>query len=319
MKYLFTCILLLFSVSLYSQIDNQLYHQRHNQRSLQEGSEIYGNGQLLTIVTEAVYNAVPDGYHVTYTTSFIGNSIEQVEDKMNKKIDSLSGRVRKLGLTTKDVTVDVIALDPLFDFRQGDSFPPIGYKVTENITFHIRSVAVMGELAKICLDFGIYDLINAQAYLLDSDPVYDSLNAKTVELLNEKKAWCADIGIALSGSKVEVTRYKEVFYPSERYLKAYLQNPTFYKHHASQNSTLSMDRRVDVDNYYDLNLKDADYVFHSDNEVPCIQFYYRLVCVYTKTDTEEELRAKILKEQEEKQEKQFYILDQQGNLKKIEI
>lgn len=319
MKYFYTSIMLLLTAGSYSQIDNQSYHLRHNQRSIPEGSEISGNGLALTIVTEAVYNAIPDGYHVTYTTSFIGNSIEDVEDRMNKKIDSLSKSVRALGLTAKDVTADVIALDPLFDFRQGDSFPPIGYKVTENITFHIRSVVVMGELAKICLDFGIYDLINAQAYLLDSDPVYDSLNAKTVELLNEKKAWCEDVGISLSESRVDVTRYKEVFYPSERYLKAYLQNPTFYRHHASQNSTLSIDRRVDVDNYYDLNLKDADFVFNSGNEVPCIQFYYRLICVYTKTNTEEELRAKILKEQEEKQEKQFYILDQQGNLKKIEL
>lgn len=317
MKQLLTFVLLTASFYLSAQLDNETYNLRHNARPMREGNEITGNENLVTIITETVYNAVPDGYHVTYTTSFIGTSVEDVENRMNRKTDQLAEKVKAQKLTTHRAAVDVVALDPVFDFNTGDESTPSGYKVTQNITFNVPDIGKIGALSKIFMDFGIYDMINAEAYLLNAKPIYDSLNAKTIVLLNQKKKLCEDVEISLSGGVAEVTNYKEVFYPSERYLKAYIQNPSFYKHHITQNSTLSLSRRVDVDNYYDLNLNDADFVFNAGNDVPCIQVYYRLVYTYAKAQKEEVIREEIRKEFEAR-EKQLFILDSEGNLKKVQ-
>lgn len=310
--------LLFCPLALSAQIDNNSYHQRQHTYSAPD-HEISGNAQSMTIVTEVIYNAVPDGYHITYTSSFIGNSVEDVEYRMNKKMDSLARRVAGLKLSRKDVTVDVIALDPIFDFRQSDSAAPDGYKVTQNITFNIPDIHVIGELSRVCLDFGIYDLIDAQAYVLDSKPIYDSIDRKTVELLDLKKRLCKDVGIPLESSKVSMTKVKDVYYPSERYLKSYLESATLYKHHVTQNSQLSLSRRVDIDNYYDFNLKNADFVFNAGNDVPVVQFFCRLVTVYTKVDTEEEMREKIRKEMEDKKERKLFIMDENGEIRKMEL
>jgi len=74
---------------------------------------------------------------------------------------------------------------------------------------------------------------------------------------------------------------------------------------------------VDVDNYFNLNLKDADFVFNADITNPVIQFYFQLNYMYTKVDTEAEMREKIRKEEEKKQDKVFYIIGKDGELKKV--
>lgn len=322
MKTILTLVCSLAFMSSIAQVDNQLYNQRFNAAKANYEHEIDGNNKGITILTDVIYNAIPDGYHVTYTTSFIGKSIEDVDNKMNTKMDQLVEKVKELKLARKDVRLDVVALDPVFDFQRGDSAAPIGYKVTENITFNIKSNAVMGRLSQICLEFGIYDLINAQAYLLDIQPIYDTLNAKTIQLLNDKKKLCTDAGLSLNSGEPSIVKTKEVYYPSERYLKSYLTNATLYKHHLAQNSTLNLERTVDVDNYYDLNLKDADYVYNSGADCPVIQVYFRLVYTHVKVPTEEEIRDKVTKELEEKQakqQKQIYVVDENGTLKKVEF
>ncbi len=281
-------------------------------------NEIVATETSISIITKVIYNAIPDGYHLTYTTAFIGKTVEEVEAKMTKKIDSLTNKVSALQISKKDVVADVIALDPIFDFNLDDQ-TPIGYKVVENITFNIKNISVVREVAKICLDFKIYDLINAQAYFLNSKSVYDSLANKTIQILNMKKKLCSDIGWTFSDGKPSFTKFKDVYYPSEHYLNSYIRNASLYKHHISQNSTINMERKVDVDSYYSLNLKNADFVFNPNSTGPVIQFYYQLNYGFTKKDTEAEMREKIKKEQEKKQEKMFYIIDKNGNLKKVEM
>ncbi|WP_300660772.1 hypothetical protein [Fluviicola sp.] len=322
MKTILLSIFALCFIHVSGQLDNRNYNDARN--SSINGYEININGDAhnMTISTEVIYNAIPDGYQITYTTSFIANSVEKTEELLSRKSDSIAKAVSEIGLSRKDVIFDVIALDPIFDFQRTDSIAPIGYKVTENIVFNVTDFSRIPRLAEICLKHGIYDLINAQAYLNDSKPVYEKMNDKLVELVNQKKKLCKDLGANIDNAKVKITRHSDTYYPSERYLKSLIQNPSFYKHHLSQNSTLSLNRAVDVDNYFDYNLKQVDFVFNPNNTQPVIQFYYKLVTEYVTPDTEEEIRKKVeeeLKAKEKSKTKAIYTIDEKGNLNKIEL
>lgn len=313
---------LILSTQSFGQLDNRNYNDQRNSSVNGYELTISGDKHYMTISTEVIYNAIPDGYQIAYTTSFIANSVEATEALLSGKSDSLVKAVTEIGLTRKDVVFDVIALDPIFDFKYTDSVAPIGYKVTENIVFNVTDFSKIPQLAEICLKHGIYDLINAQAYLNDSKPIYEKMNDKLVELVNQKKKLCKDLGADIDHAKVKISRHSDTYYPSERYLKAMIQNPSFYKHHVSQNSTLSLNRSVDVDNYFDYNLKQVDYVFYPNNTQPVIQFYYKLVTEYVTPDTEAELRKKIeeeLKEKEQPKTKAIYTIDEKGNLNKVEL
>ncbi len=309
----------LLTLGLQSQVINESYNKKKNLFQLPPENDIVVTPTSVQINVKVIYNAKPDGYLITYTQSYIGRNIQEVEQKTNQKMDSLAGNVKKLGIKETDVIIDVLSLDPIFDFMKNDSIEPLGYKVTQNITFNIRSISMMRELTTICLSFAIRDLVNAQPYVKNSKPIYDSISMRTIELLNMKKKLCSDAGFSFAKGNPTISKYKEVLYPSERYLTALVKNASLFKHHLSQNSTISLERQVDVENYYDLNLKDADFVFNANLTGPVVQFYSCFNYGFIRTDTEEEMRKKIKEELEQKQNKTFYILDKNGNLKKVEM
>lgn len=322
MKTILLSIFALCLVHSFGQLDNRNYNDSRNSSVSGYEININGNAHGMTISTEVIYNAIPDGYQITYTTSFIANSVEKTELLLSKKSDSIVKAVAEIGLTRKEVIFDVIALDPIFDFQRTDSIAPLGYKVTENIVFNVTDFSRIPRLAEICLKHGIYDLINVQAYLNDSKPIYEKMNDKLVELVNQKKKLCKDLGANIDNAKVTIARHSDTYYPSERYLKSLIQNPSFYKHHLSQNSTLSLNRAVDVDNYFDYNLKQVDFVFNPNNTQPVIQFYYKLITEYATPNTEEEIRKKVeeeLKAKEKSKTKAIYTIDENGNLNKVEL
>jgi len=302
-----------------SQIINKSHHESGDYNSCNVDASIVANPYDVSIITKVIYNAIPDGYQVAYTTSFIGKSAADVENKMNKKIDNLISKVSFLDIGKKDVSVDIISLDPVFDIYKNDSLPK-EYKITENITFDVKDLNVVRKLAKVCLEFGIYDIIDVQSYIKNSKFIYDSLASKTVQILNMKKKMCSDLGWSFKDGNPTIIKHQDVFYPSERYLKSYLTNNGFYKHDMSQNSLINHTRTVDVDNYTALNYKKADFIFNSDYAIPVIQFYYELHYGYIKKDLEAEEKEKKKKEEGgNKQDKIYYIIDKDGNLKKIEI
>jgi uncharacterized protein YggE len=321
MKHRALLFAVLFTLTANCQIVNKQYQQTSNIRKQCGQDDIIATENNISITTKVIYNAIPDGYHVTYTKSFIGKSVADVETQMNAVINNLIKDLQSMDITKKDVVVDIISLDPVFNvsLNESNESAPMGYKVTENITFNIKSISTMGALAKKCLDFGIFDLISAEAYLVDSKIIYDSLYNKSVELLEMKKKLCTQIGWAFSGGITTFNKNKDVIYPSERYLSSYASNANLYQHHIAENTAIKLDRTLELDNYFNYNLKDADFVFHGDKTVPVIQFYYQLDYVYTKKPSEAEAKAKAAKEDAQKPEKIFYILDKTGNLKKIEM
>ncbi len=322
MKKITLFISLFVSCLSYSQLDNQNYNATRNPALGGVEKNIYGNIHNMTFQTEVIYNAIPDGYQITYTKSFVAKSIEETEELLSMKADSIISAMNKIGLLKTDIIFDVISLDPIFDFQQRDSVSPSSYKVTENVVFNIRDFSKIPRLSELCLKHGLYDIINAQAYLKDAKPIYEEMNLKMIELINQKKKLCKGLGANIDDAKVTITELSDTYYPSERYLKSVLQNARFYQHHLSQNSSLALNRTVEIDNYFDYNLKQADFVFNPDNTQPVIQFYSHVITDYVTPDTEEEMRKKIEEEFNAKKKakaKAIYTIDESGNLKKVEI
>ena len=85
---------------------------------------------------------------------------------------------------------------------------------------------------------------------------------------------------------------------------------------------MALNRSVEIDNYFDYNLKQADFVFNPNNTQPVIQFYSQVVTEYVTPDTEEEIRKKVeeeLKAKTTSKPQAIYTIDGEGNLKKVEI
>ncbi len=306
------------------QLTNAHYNRTQNSYQFNNEAGIQASADALNITCKVVYNASPDGYRVTYTTSFISNTVEATEATMNQKVAVLIKDLKALKLQENDIAVDVISIDPIFDplgrHLPRDSIPvPQGYKITQNLTFNLKRLDQFRELAVVCMEYGIYDVINVEAYLKDPSFIHDSLASKAVQVLNQKKELSKQIGWSFGAGSVGFTKKQDVIYPNERYLKSHLKNASLYQHHLSQNTTVELQRQLNVDNHFTLNLKNADFVFNAQLTHPCIQFYYEVNYTFLPTETESEMRNKIREELEEEQEKTFYILGKDGKLKTIKL
>lgn len=308
-----------FGISIANaQVINQSFNQATENGDYPETS-IQVSGNVISIKTKVVYNALPDGYHVTYTYTNIASSLDQLESITHNKINALRKDAKKLKIKEEDVLVDVIALDPIFNMfsDSSGSQSPTGYKTTQNVTFNIHDINIVQELNQICLQHSIYDIIDITPYLINVKSIHDSLAAKSVEVLNFKKQLGRDIGFTMSDGKPSFSKQQNVIYPSERYLKSYINNSTLFKHHISQNSSTHYNRRVDVDTYYTLDLRDADFVFNSKETKPVIQFYYEINYQFVKRDREAEARQVEMEKERLEKQKNIFILDKDGKLKEI--
>jgi hypothetical protein len=324
MKKLYTLAICFIALSSAAQVANREYNQSQNGHHFTNEAGITASATVIGINCKVVYNAIPDGYFATYTTSFIGNTVEEVEIIMNDKIEKLIHEAHELDIEKDDILIDIISLDPIFDIYQAapnaTAAPvPSGYKITQNITFNLANISQFRALSVTCMNNGIYDVIATRAYLNSSKEIYDTLALKAVEVLNHKKKLAADIGCPTAGGTVSFVKTKDVIYPSERYLKSHLKNSSLYKHHLSQNATIDVHRKVEVDNYFTLDLKDADFVFNASETKPVIQFFYHIKYSCVHPDTEAEMREQIREELESEYSRTFYVLDSEGRLQPINL
>lgn len=318
-----SCLVLLLDVAQ-AQVNQPFSNPYYNSNQMTGygavSPEINAEDYTISIAVKVLYNATPDGYHVTYTKSFISQTVAGVEQLMNAKTDSLIRAVRSIGIVQQDVVLDILALDPIFNLNIRDTIidQPIGYKITENVTFRINQLSNLRRLSKICLDHNIYDLVKVQAYLNNAKPILDSLAQKSVEILELKKQLSEDIGWTFDNGTTNFKESKQVFYPNERYLKSLVNNDNLYQHQLSQNSAVVYNRQLNTNNHYNYNHKHADFVFHANKNTPVIQFYYDLIYQYKKTDPAvEELKKE--EREERKKKKDIYILDEDGKLKKVDL
>ena len=311
MKKLWTILLGVNLLTASAQIINKDFNLHTHEKDEYAKSSISAGDYNLNIKTSVIYNAIPDGYRVTFTTSFIGKSVEEIEISSEQKIKTISKELKKL-VDENDIISDWISIDPIFYFDGENETRenPSAYKITQNLSFKIKAIRDLEPLSRICIKHGIYDLIDVVPFLENTDPIHDSLRTKSVNVLDQKKQMASNMGFTLSGGKPNFNKNVQIYYPNERYLKSYVKSSTLYRHHFSQNATLDQSRKLDVDNYYNLNLKDADYIFNPDCTEPVIQFLYTVNFNYHLPPPPEPEKAEP--------EKTMYIIDKKGNLKKVD-
>ena len=318
MKRLIIIPLLCLGFYLKSQIANKTFNQSTEYTNNQKQSvSVLGN--QLKINTRIIYNALPDGYHVTFTQTEISQNIEELERITIDKKNSIIKNIKKINLKARDIVVDAIGLDPIFSVNPDSSSrnKPSGYKSTHNFTFKINELSIVDQLTKICFEHDIYDLIDIVPFIKDSKHIEDSLSKKAIQVLNSKKQLAQNIGFEIRDGKPFFEKNKNIIYPSERYIKSFINNASLFKHHISQNASINYNRKVEIDAYYNLDLRDADYVFNSQEVKPVIQFIYEINYGFIKRDREEETRDKEAKKLERSEKKTIFILDKNGKMREV--
>ena len=320
MKGILVILILGLGLDASTQVINQSFNHSTEFANNQKQS-ISVSGNQLKINTKIIYNALPDGYHITYTQTEISETIEELEEITIKKKNSIIKDLKKHQIKAKDLVVDAIGLDPIFNLNPDSNHhrKPSGYKSTHNFTFKITELSMVDQLTKTCLKHDIYDLIDIVPFIKKSKHIEDSMSFKAIEVLNSKKKMARDIGFEIQDGKPFFEKKKNIVYPSERYIKSYINNTSLFKHHIAQNASINYNRKVEIDAYYNLDLRDADYVFNAQEVKPVIQFIYEINYGFIKRDREEESRIKAARKLEKEETKTIFILDKNGKMREVKF
>lgn len=320
MKTILITVLTTLCFSVNAQLVNKTYNHNTEFGSNSKKS-VSVEGNHLSIKTKVVFNALPDGYHVTYTLTEISPTLEELEELTFKKKQLLIKDLKKINIKKEAVLVDVIGLDPIFNLNPDSNNlnKPSGYKSTHNFTFKIGDISLIDQLSKTCFKHEIYDIIDVVPFINSSKLIEDSLSQKAIEVLNNKKQFARDIGFEINDGKPFFEKRKNTIFPSERYLKSYINNSSLFRHHISQNSSINYNRKVEIDAYYNLDLRDADFVFNAQEVKPVIQFVYEVNYGFIKRDREEEKRIREERKLAESKKKNIFILDKNGKMREVKF
>ena len=284
--------------------------------------EADGSGNIVEISTKVIYNALPEGYVATFNKCWVANTIDQLEKIMYQEMDNWATEVKKANITSENIIMDVVSLEPIYNYNLWDTMRTwSGYKMSQNVIFKVKDMKNLRLLLQSSIKYKNLNLVNVEAFITNSDLIQDSLSKKAIEILNKKKKICTQLGWDFSDGKPSFENLSQVLYPNDRYIKTHIYN-NIYKNHVEENSEINYSRNINADKYFNLNLKDADFVFNSDEKSPVIQFHFILNYSFKSRDREKE---KEEKEQEEKDfersknKKSIYLIDENGQLKKINI
>ncbi len=108
-------------MTLNSQLVNQSFNHSIEFANNQKQS-ISVSGNQLKINSRVIFNAVPNGYHITYTQTEIRETIEDLEKITINKKSSLTKDIKKLDIKAKDFVVDAIGLDPILSINPDPNY-----------------------------------------------------------------------------------------------------------------------------------------------------------------------------------------------------
>ena len=95
MKTIISIVLLTLYTTTFSQTINKSYNSA-TEFSSNNKQSIKVTGNRLKINTKIIYNAIPNGYHITYTYTSISSSIEALEEETTIKKDAIIKSIKKL-------------------------------------------------------------------------------------------------------------------------------------------------------------------------------------------------------------------------------
>ena len=325
----FTFVLIFIYNIAYSQVGgNELYEQ--NNRYIQNANYDAGTDQIwkkrgynrslrvdtrnsdkeMIFTVNALLNQKADSYLAIFSVVQAGKTIKEVNDLANARINKFKERIKKNGITEKDIYIDMVSSVPVYGynvekrlFSSTYTEVPKGFEIQKNIHVKYKDVAVFDKIMNAAANSEIYDLIKVEYFVNDSESNYTKLREKAIDYMNKKLLSFKKLNINFDKIYHIISEKSAVVYPVDRY-KSY-QAFTGSTIPSGSGKTVKSIRKPKTMFYNKLPYHKFDIVINPTMLEPSIQFTYSLTAKY------------IIKEEKEKPKTQYIWLTPDGNIKNI--
>ncbi|MBL8148405.1 MAG: SIMPL domain-containing protein, partial [Blastocatellia bacterium] len=229
MSYMATLVLILFVciTNIYGQVSGNISYQNSNATSKVDQIEL-ANGRLylddrsFLIEANILLNAKADEYLATFSLNEEGKTIEEANQKIDKKLANFITGLHSLGINRDNFYVDFVTQNKIYSYENEHGIFKenlIGFEVKKNVLIRYKNEDLLDKLTVVASKADIYDLVKVDHVLNDVAAVRDMLFDEAVKVINKKEEnYISKLGLKVSSLKQVYTIKYDNLAPSESYL-----------------------------------------------------------------------------------------------------
>lgn len=239
-------------------------------------------GNVLVLEVNAMMNMRADSYLAIFNLNQLGQTAEEADSLMNRRMEGLMGRLRKLGIKDADAFTDMLSFVPVYElestrklFSTSYQEVPAGFEIQKNIHIKFRDARVLDKIVSAAAKEGIYDLVKVDYFVDQQSACYDTLRMFATRLMQQKLKNFTKLGLKVEESHRIAGEKNGAYFPLDRYT-AY-QSRTRTSLNSRRKGQLLDDVRNPSTLFYNkVPYGNFDIVLHADITEPPVQYTYNL-------------------------------------------
>jgi uncharacterized protein YggE len=248
----------------------------------------YQNDNEIVLNVKALMNAKATGFLAVFNLTQVGQTAAKTNELMNTRINNFLAAVKQLGISEKDIYIDMIYLVPTFEYdAQKKLFSkttyneiPTGFEMQKNIHIRFNDINKVADLVTLAANNEIYDLVKVDYFVESTQKMYDSLRNECVKNILTREAALKKLNLNLSDKYEIISEHNYTIYPETQYpdYDAFVSQSVDAATNESGVTSIRKPKTVAYDQY---PYNSFDIIINPDILEPVIQFVYNLKVKFT--------------------------------------
>lgn len=277
-----------------------------------------GSDDVLIFQVKALKNVAADSQMAIFNVTQVGKDAAEADSLMARRYKGMIGAVKKLGISEKNIFVDMVSQVPLFEyevskklFSKNYNEVPSGIELQKNIHILYKDGNMLDKIVAIAAQNEIYDLVKVEYFVPNSEAIYAELRKKSAECLRQKVAGFKELGINLDTVYRMAAEDIAVVYPSGNY-ENYQGYSSSSLEALKKTTGVTSVRKPSTMFFNKLPYEQFDIVLNPVFIEPPVQFTYDLKVRYT-------VQRKPIERTKTEVKREFLWLTPQGEVKSLKV
>jgi|SRR6185312_6710 len=182
------------------------------------------NKDEVTIKVNGIMNVLADNYVAVFNIIQVGPTAPSADSLMSIRITTFKKGLRKLGVDTEDIKVDMISFIPKYEYKSENTIfsrkyieIPAGFELQKNVYVRFRYSKSLDGILTAAAAAEIYDLVKVDYFIPNNQKLLDSLRMRCLEELRSRTRSYQVIGFKFDTMKKTMADNFKIIYPETKY------------------------------------------------------------------------------------------------------
>lgn len=221
---LFLSIIYIYSANAQVMGASQYNSSNDSSKNDPVSENLIPNNDEILISVNGLMNVVADSYVATFNLIQVGETTDDVDRRMNDRIDLFRNNLRYAGISGRDIKIDLVSVVPNYDiqtetkiFSKSYNEQPAGFEMQKSICVSYSQSGQLEAIMTAAMKSEIYDLVKCDYFVKDISSLKDSLRNACMNEINKKVKSYEITGIKLESMKKSIADNNFTILPLSRY------------------------------------------------------------------------------------------------------